>query len=337
MLFLLDEDTSVNGDLSTLSVPKKELYKFPAPDGHSQRTWQFTPTIHNDVYAAINPDTMDLSGKIIFISGASRGIGRATAAAFAQTGAAGIIISSRSLEGLIETERAMVHAHEHNKSNGGCPPIVFKLLMDVRDEASIQTAAQNLRERFDRIDVLINVAGDLDAPVPLTESNSEEWWSTWHTNVLGTYTVIRTLLPFMTGTDQGQSQLLKSGSRRTIINLTSCIIHMQTPLSTAYSLSKLALFRMSELLNLEFQQKKYDIVVLAVHPGNIVTELTSNVPRERLPDSTELAAASLVWLSKEYRDWLGGRYVSCSWDLPELEAMKEEIVAKDQLRIRINV
>jgi hypothetical protein len=52
-------------------------------------------------------------------------------------------------------------------------------------------------------------------------------------------------------------------------------------------------------------------------------------------DDEGLAGAMCVWLSKERRAWLSGRYVSCNWDVGELEGRKEEIVRGDMLKFRM--
>lgn len=53
-------------------------------------------------------------------------------------------------------------------------------------------------------------------------------------------------------------------------------------------------------------------------------------------DEPELAADTIVWLSKERREWLAGRYVSVNWDMQELEKFKKEIVEKDGLKMRLS-
>ena len=52
-------------------------------------------------------------------------------------------------------------------------------------------------------------------------------------------------------------------------------------------------------------------------------------------EAPELSADSIVYLTSEKRDWLGGRYVNCTWDLPELMAKKDEIVDGDKLKVRL--
>ena len=54
-------------------------------------------------------------------------------------------------------------------------------------------------------------------------------------------------------------------------------------------------------------------------------------------DTPELAADSVVFLASERRDWLAGRYISATWDMPQLMAMKDEIVKADKLKVRLVV
>ncbi len=52
-------------------------------------------------------------------------------------------------------------------------------------------------------------------------------------------------------------------------------------------------------------------------------------------DSAELSGDTLVFLTKEKREWLGGRYINVTWDMPELMAQKEEIVKGDKLKLKL--
>lgn len=54
-------------------------------------------------------------------------------------------------------------------------------------------------------------------------------------------------------------------------------------------------------------------------------------------ETPELSADSLVYLTSEKRDWLAGRYINVTWDLPELMAKKDEIVSGDKLKVRMVV
>lgn len=53
-------------------------------------------------------------------------------------------------------------------------------------------------------------------------------------------------------------------------------------------------------------------------------------------ETPELSADSIVYLTSEKREWLGGRYVNVTWDLPELERKREEIVKSDKLKVKFD-
>jgi hypothetical protein len=59
--------------------------------------------------------------------------------------------------------------------------------------------------------------------------------------------------------------------------------------------------------------------------------------RDFATEDPGLCGAFLIWLVKQRRDWLNGRYVDATWDVDELEARKEEIVEKDMLKMRLVV
>ena len=98
--------------------------------------------------------------------------------------------------------------------------------------------------------------------------------------------------------------------------------------------------RFTEFLEVEYGAR--GIIPIAYHPGAVMTELVHGLPQEVLDDAAfidtpELAGDAIVWLTKERREWLSGRYVSCNWDVTELEAKKDEIVKGDKLKVRIIV
>ena len=78
-----------------------------------------------------------------------------------------------------------------------------------------------------------------------------------------------------------------------------------------------------------------------LHPEALVTPQTKNHAGntwgEMLADEEGLAGAFCVWLTKEKREWLSGRFVSCNWDVDELEVMKEKIFEGDMLKYRMVV
>ena len=57
--------------------------------------------------------------------------------------------------------------------------------------------------------------------------------------------------------------------------------------------------------------------------------------RSDLNDTPELAAGFIVWLTKEFRQWLGGRFLYANWDVNELEARKDDITSKNLLKVKV--
>lgn len=111
-------------------------------------------------------------------------------------------------------------------------------------------------------------------------------------------------------------------------------------LRPAAQTSKFALLRLTEFLDVEYGAQGSGLISIAVHPGSVPTELAFTMSEDRhaaLIDTPALAADTLVWVCKERRAWLAGRYVSCTWDMPELEAKREEIVREDKLKMRMVV
>jgi NAD(P)-dependent dehydrogenase (short-subunit alcohol dehydrogenase family) len=105
-----------------------------------------------------------------------------------------------------------------------------------------------------------------------------------------------------------------------------------------YHTSKFALCRFAEYLAVDYRDR--GLVVISTHPGSVLTDITAVAPpeaRQFLKDSPFLGGETLVWLAKEQRPWLSGRFVSCNWDMAELEGKKEDIVKRDLLKFRLTI
>lgn len=287
----------------------------PAPE-----VFAFTSNIHHDTYPAIAESSHH--GHIVFISGASKGIGRATAIAFAKAGAQAIIIAARSNLEAVEREILAAAA-----AAGKTSPQVLKLQLDVTDHTAVIEAASQVQQLFGKVDVLMNNAGYLPDFLLVGESDPAEWWKTWDVNVKGVYYVTRELLPSIQ-----QSDL------RTIINVSSIGAFAMVPGGSAYQITKLAVLRFTEYISLEYGDK--GVVSYALHPGAVPTELSAHLPKhikERFIDQPELAANAVAWLTQEQQQWLNGRYISVTWDMPELFSRKDEIVQGDKLKVKLSV
>jgi len=293
----------------------------PTPPDNAGKN--FTPTIHNDTYPFISPTNLSLHGKHVFITGASKGIGRATALSYAKAGASALALSARSSLSALVPEVAAAA-----KAAGRPPPKVFTYEIDVSSRESIESVAKQAAHDLDgRLDILINNAGYLEIFTPIVDSNPDEWWKTWTVNVRGLYLVTRAFLPLM----------LKAGDK-TIVNLSSVGAHGKRPGASGYQTTKLAVCRFTEFIMAEHGEE--GVFAFAVHPGGVMTELSANMPKQThgiLIDTPEMAADTITFLTGEKRTWLAGRYISCNWDMEELLKMETDIVDRDLLKFRMAV
>ncbi|KAI0533615.1 putative short-chain type dehydrogenase [Xylaria digitata] len=286
-----------------------------------------TSVVHNDTYPAIDSAKADLSGKAVFISGATRGIGRGISVSFAKAGASMIAIGGRS--SLRETAQALREA----AANVGKPePKILELKLDVAIRESVDAAAAEIKKTFGRIDIVVNNAGTGLGGGLIADTDPEGWWNTMAVNLKGPYLVMRALTPLM----------LEVGGLSTFLTVSSVGSQLRSPGYSAYQLSKLAVLRLTEFLHAEYSSK--GIIAITIHPGNVPTDMTlgpDGKMAEELAhifvETPELTGDSVVYLTKERREWLGGRYINVTWDLPELMELKDEIVKGDKLKMELVV
>ncbi|KAI4261503.1 MAG: hypothetical protein L6R42_003298 [Xanthoria sp. 1 TBL-2021] len=297
------------------------------PPNPAAAGFNFTSTLRSDTYPAIDPNKLDLSGKHVFLSGASKGVGRAAALSFVKAGVAAIAVAARS--DLSALEQAMKEAAAATGRKD--IPYIKTIFLDISDPQSIERAALETSNAFHgKLDILIDNAGTMEEFKPTLQSEPDQWWNTWTVNVRGTYLLTRALLPLLL---RGDAQMEKQ-----IVMLTSVGAFMPAPGGSAYQMSKLALLRYTEYLNLEYGPQ--GIVAYALHPGAIPTDLGLTMPKflhAKLIDKPELAADTIVYLASEKREWLRGRYISCTWDMTEFLQKREEIVSGDKLKLKLTL
>ena len=254
---------------ASTTTPKHQLpfpphtYKMSKPSNPGDPVNGVTSTSHNDTYPFIAPTKNDFHNKHVFITGASKGIGRATAISYATGGASCIGLSARSSldEVVSECEAAAQKA-------GHSTPKVLVYAMDVVDRDAIdKTAAAVAKDMEGRLDLLINNAGYLEDWKPIVESDPDEWWKTWTVNMRGPYLVTRAFLPLM----------LKGGDK-TIVNLSSVGAHKKRPGASAYQTTKFAIARLTEFIEAEYGDD--GVIAFCVHPGGILTALAQNMPKD---------------------------------------------------------
>ena len=195
----------------------------------------------------------------VLITGASAGIGRATAVHLAQKGYV-VVATSRQKSRLDEMER--------EASEGGHRLIGVEL--DINDEDEVPRVMSTLAKDPGTIDVLVNNAG-FNTWGPVQGVSDDEWKRQFETNVFAAVRLIRAVLPGMIERGRG-----------TIINVSSVAGKLGTPFNGAYAASKFALEGLSESLRLEVSP--LGIHVALVQPGIFQTDLWNNqvqVPADR--------------------------------------------------------
>jgi NAD(P)-dependent dehydrogenase (short-subunit alcohol dehydrogenase family) len=287
----------------------------------------------NDRYAAIDPRAAlkdSAAGKVVFIAGASRGIGQATAVAFAEAGARAIYLTARSEEALSETRKLVQAAN----SATACALAAC----DVTRAAEVEAAVVDCAARFGGIDVADANAGYLAPWVKIGESDPEGWWRNWEVNVRGAYHVARFTLAHLA--DSARRHAVDGRSGGHLILLSSIGAQLLMPGASGYQSSKHAVNRLCEFIRTDHGDE--GVKCFALHPGGVATELGKAMPEglhAYLNDTPDLAACFAVWLSSGAADWATGRYLSATWDVEDLQRMKDAILRRDLLvnRLRAEV
>lgn len=220
-------------------------------------------TVHTDTYPYIDSTDVDLSGKTVFIAGASRGLGRAMSISFAQAGTSRIAIGARG--DMSELETAMKEAAAKAGKN---EPTILRVKLDISDEASVADAAITIEAKFGDLDILLNNAGVMESMAPLGDSKVDDWWRTWNVNVRGPYLAMRAFLPLMMRNHS-------TTNPAAIINTGSVGAWLTGPNLSAYQTTKLAVLRLTDHVNAEYRDK--GILAYCFHPGNSLTDMAGDI------------------------------------------------------------
>ncbi|TVY81599.1 Short chain dehydrogenase citE [Lachnellula suecica] len=290
----------------------------------------FTSKLHSTPPPSLMPSNQSLPVPfVVAIIGASRNIGAATAKAFVQAGATGIILTATHGSAALHQTKAEVEAAASFSELN-----VTIIAADVGDTSSAKPIADMIASTFGRLDLLVNNAAILStnesAFNKLGAIDISQIQKTMEVNFIGKFNVIQTLLPLLLNTERGA---------KTIVNMTSAMSHFASPGSIGYDISELATNRLTEAVAEAYGAE--GVLAYAVHPGIVATMPLpigmAPEARTMAVDDLGLCGAFLVWLVKEKREWLSGRYMSANWDVEELESKKDAIVNGDQLKMRLVV
>src|ERR1700712_3026269 len=236
-----------------------------------------------------------MSNKVVLITGALAGIGRATAIAFANQGAKVVVSGRRDDAGskLVTELRALGAEAEYIKS-------------DVRHEDDVRNLVDKTVARFGRLDIAVNNAGTEGQPGLVVDQTAETFNATFETNVLG-------LLLSM----KHEIRVMQAQNKGSIVNISSSYGKTGAAYASVYSASKHAVEGLTQSAALEVAGS--GIRVNAVAPGPIETGmlnrftgteeikagLAATVPLKRVGHPEEIAAA-IVFLSSDQASFITG-------------------------------
>ena len=198
-----------------------------------------------------------LEGKVALITGASKGLGRALALAYAERGAK-VVMNSRSEESLRPVaEEALSSGAE-----------VLAIAADVSQSADVERLVGAATQRFGHVDVLVNNAGLLGPRVAIERYPEDEWRRIIDANLTGPFLVSKAVIPHM---PQGAS----------IINVVSGVSVEGRAEWGAYSVSKFGVEGLTQILAAELKER--GIRANAVDPGGMRTEMRAAAYPEEDP------------------------------------------------------
>lgn len=203
-----------------------------------------------------------LKDKVAIVTGAAVGIGRATSLLLAKEGAKVALTDIRDKDG-----------KELAKEIIGIKGVAEYWHLDVARESEVKTVFAGIRERFGRIDVLVNNAGIAGANKPTDEITGEEWDAVLAVNVKGVFFCTKHAIPY-----------LRQAGGGSIINLSSIYGLISAPDIPPYHASKGAVRLMTKTDALLYAREK--IRVNSVHPGYIWTPLVEALGRQS-PEGVE--------------------------------------------------
>ena len=202
-----------------------------------------------------------LDGKVVVITGASKGIGKAIASAFAAAGAK-IVLAAR-------TQETLEQVAEDLKESGA---EALAVPTDVTDVDAVQRLIKRTRDVYQRVDILVNNAG-VGHFGPVVDFTPDDWDMVLNSNLKAVYLCAKYALPPMLAQGSGQ-----------IINVLSIAAKVPFEASAAYCAAKAGALALTKVLASEVRQQ--NIRVTAVLPGSVRTPFWDDIPEH--PDFEQM-------------------------------------------------
>lgn len=250
--------------------------------------------------------SIDLSGRVAFITGASGGLGAQFARTLSAAGAA-VVLASRRIEKLKDL-RAQIDGE------GGDAHVIE---LDVTDHASVKSAVAHAETEVGSIDILVNNSG-VSISQRLQDVSGDDFDYMFDTNVKGAFFVAQEVGKRMLARAQGSAPGSYTGGR--IINIASMAGLKVLPKIGVYCMSKAAVIQMTKAMALEWG--RFGINVNAICPGYIDTDLNHShwqtesgqklmqmLPRKRVGQPHDLDAL-MVMLCSDQSHFINGAVIS---------------------------
>lgn len=196
---------------------------------------------------------IDLTGKVALITGASQGIGLASAHTLTEYGAT-VVLSARREE-IVESEAAAIC-----KAGGHASAV----MCDVTKYADFENAIDHARKQYGRLDILVNNAGMIDPLAKISDSDPRIWSKAVDTNIKGIYHGLRAAIPVMQAQGSG-----------VIVNMSSGAANSALEGWSHYCSTKAAVKRLTEVAHKEVDG--LGIRVVGLSPGTVATDMMSKI------------------------------------------------------------
>ena len=215
-----------------------------------------------------------IEGKVALVTGASSGIGEATAVALAAIGIKVALVARRA-------ERLATLAKRIEERGGNA----LVLAADVADEAEARGVVERAYAHFGRLDIVVNNAGVM-LLAPVAESQISDWRRMIDINLFGVMVITNAALP-----------LMKRGGIGHFVNVASVAGRVANPSAGAYAATKFGVVAFSESLRREVY--KDNIRVTVIEPGIVATELGDHITHAGMKAGLKERVASLEPLQPE--------------------------------------
>ncbi|WP_171107976.1 MULTISPECIES: SDR family NAD(P)-dependent oxidoreductase [unclassified Streptomyces] len=215
-------------------------------------------------------DTSALEGKVVLVTGASSGIGQATALALSKAGAT-VAVGAR------RTDRLKSLAQD-------APGEMLALELDVTDPQSVQDAVAATVERFGALDALVSNAGVM-LSAPILNADTTEWTRMVETNLLGSMYAVHAALPHLLH------------SKGAVVQISSTAGRTASAASGVYAATKFGITAFSEALRQEVTAQGVRVIV--VEPGFVSTELADHITDTAIRAMAKNMAESMRTLQPE--------------------------------------